>query len=103
MEVIAPDLELQGTPVRVGRRMLTVAPLTIGPYRRLVPHLEALKTDPANLEHLEAVFLAAHQAIARNHPDVTLEQLDEEMDLDALLRVVQAMCGMPVIDRPKEA
>ena len=92
----APPL-IEGTTIRIGDRTLIVPPLCIGPFRRLAPHLEALKTDPANPEHIEAVVIAAHSAIARNHPEVTLQHLDDSLDLESLQRVVAAMLAMPVI------
>lgn len=89
----APDL-LPGTAVRVGRREYVVPALSLNGLKaveRLLPALEGKTVEGTTF--VDAVATIVHLAIARNYPDVTREQLEDEIDIANLPALVGAVLG----------
>lgn len=80
---------LDGVTVRIGRREFIVPPLNIKSLKR------AAKLAPVMEGGGEASFDACvdviHMAVVRNYPDVTRDDIEEELDAGNLPAVVDAV------------
>lgn len=80
---------LEGVKLKIGRREFIVPPLNLNGVKRaqvLLPTLNA-ESDP---DSIDAAVEILHLAIARNYPEVTREELYEDVDLGNLMSLVQA-------------
>lgn len=80
---------LDGVTLRVGRRDYVVPPLNLKGVKRvqaLMPQLSN-EADPGSID---AAIEILQLAINRNYPDVTREQIEEDVDLGNLWLLVQA-------------
>lgn len=104
---------LDGVTVKIGRREFIVPPLNIKSLKRaakLAPVMEG-----GGEESFDACVDVIHMAVVRNYPDVTRDELEEELDstnlptvVNAVLEasgydpkaVAQAMAGSPAAGTP---
>ncbi len=91
--------------VKVGRREFWLAPLNL----RGVKRLQAIQSSPAadgSAEQLDQGVEILLMSIRRNHPEVTAEELEEEIDTFNVNRLVLkvlevATAGLPKAEAPK--
>jgi hypothetical protein len=85
-----------GVKVRVGSLDLIVPALSMKQARQFKPLIEKfpefITRNPTDEEEAETVKLI-HAAITRNYPDLTLDQFEDELDLNALPLLTQAVLG----------
>lgn len=84
---------LDGARLKIGRREYIVPPLNLRGVKRaqvLIPAL-AREGDPAAVD---AAVEILHLAVARNYPEVTREQLEDEVDLGNLNQLVEAVLAI---------
>jgi hypothetical protein len=95
------DRELiEGVTLRIGRRDYVVPPLNLKGVKRaqkLVPML-GNEGDPVSID---AALEIVHLAVTRNYPEVTVEQLEEDIDLGNLMAIVQAVLSLAGFTAPK--
>jgi len=87
----APQFE--GRVVHFGGKDWIAPALTLGPIKRLTPVLARLTlagaTDP--MEQLGDIVQVVHASLVRNYPELTVEQLEEVIEIPALSDVVHAV------------
>jgi hypothetical protein len=92
--------KFEGEKVRVGDRDLIVPSLSVKQARRLWPEILELDKGitPANLpEKFGQAIPIIHAAISRNYPDITADELEDQIDvktLRKLLLIVSGQSGM---------
>ena len=84
---------LDGAVVRMGGRDWTVPPLTFRQLRRLQPQLERLAriNAAATPEQIGAVSEIVQAALSRNYPDITVDEVEDMLDLGNAGRVITAI------------
>lgn len=84
---------IDGVTLKVGRREFIVPPLNLKGVKRaqqLIPLLQ----DVTSTEGVDAAIEVVWLALKRNYPDVTLEQLEEDVDLGNLLALTNAVLSV---------
>lgn len=74
----------EGVPVGLGGITYTVPPLSLGALRRLWPRIQTLRSAEgggATPDQLNVMLEVLHAAIARNYPELTLDELAELVDV----------------------
>lgn len=84
---------IDGVIVHMGGRDWTVAPLTFKQLRRLQPQLERLAqvNAAAAPEQIAAVSEIVRTALSRNYPEITIEAIEDMLDLGNAARVINAI------------
>ncbi|HWK45129.1 MAG TPA: hypothetical protein VNT30_10425 [Stellaceae bacterium] len=86
---------IDGAILRMGGRDWTIPPLTFGQIKRLRPLLEAIPATASGVltgDQLDAIVAIVHAALGRNYPDVTFDQVgDDLLDLGNMAAVVNAV------------
>lgn len=86
-----------GVKMRVGGRELIIPALTIKQVRALRGQFDAMQGIKENVmpsdEQIGAVTEVIHSAVVRNYPDMTIDTLEELMDLTTMQAVVKAIMG----------
>ena len=86
-----------GVKMRVGGRELIIPALTIKQVRGLRSQFDAMQSIGDNVaptdEQIGAVTEVIHSAVVRNYPDLTLDDLEELLDLSTMQAVVKAIMG----------
>jgi hypothetical protein len=90
------DALVDGIDVKVGREVLTVPALNFKALRRLKPSLDILKGIDRNAsdltdEQFDAIVHIVHTAIRRNYPNMSIEDLEEGLDMSNLKPVIDAV------------
>ncbi len=84
---------VEGVIVRMGGRDWTIPPLTFKQLRRLQPQLERLAriNAAATPEQIGAVSEIVQAALSRNYPEITVEEVEDMLDLGNAGRVITAI------------
>lgn len=81
---------IDGVVIRVGRRDFIVPPLNLKSIKRAQTLLPTLESDDL-IASFDACVAIIHMAVARNYPDVTVDDLLEELDTKNVKGVVDAV------------
>lgn len=84
---------LDGTKVNLGGRDFTVPPLNLKALRRLAPTISALAdmADVPTPEQVGQIAEVVHAAVVRNYPEITVDEMEELLDLGNIKAVLQAI------------
>ena len=84
----------EGTVVSLGGQEYTIPPLSLRGLRKVQPQLKIIFNlsdgELPTEEQIEAISIIVHEALKRNYPDITLEVVEELIDLDNLSTVLPA-------------
>lgn len=86
---------IDGIKVKLGNKEYFVPPLNFKRLRQLKADIELLssvKGTPTD-EQMNAVVKVVHSAIERNYPDLTIDDVEEMLDLANAGTVVKAIMG----------
>jgi hypothetical protein len=86
---------IDGVVIRMGGRDWIVPPLTFRQLRRLQPKLEGLARirlgGDMSLEHVTTLCEIVQAALARNYPELSLDDIEDLLDLGNARAVVTAI------------
>lgn len=90
------DELVDGTPVKIGKQVLAVPALNFKSLRLLKPKLDILKSiDPSasdlSDDQFNAIIHIVHTAMRRNYPNMSIEDLEEGLDMRNLRPVINAV------------
>lgn len=80
---------LDGVQVKIGEREYVIPPLNVKSFKRAQALEPALSSEGP--EAIDAAIEIIHLAVTRNYPDVTREQLEEDIDLGSLVHLITAL------------
>lgn len=95
-------IRVKGIELDIGGTTYIVPPLALGALEMLLPKINAFNTTDGgglNLDDVRVVVDAAHAAISRNYPDVTREQLAQDIGLENMYDVMQAVMDVSGLRR----
>ena len=107
-----PGADKGGAWVTMGAKSWKVAPLNFKGLRELSPQLSRLKElapgsgQMPGPEQVDALGSVAHAALKRNYPDITLDDVLEDLDFSnfgAVLAAVMGASGLDKEPKPGEA
>jgi hypothetical protein len=89
----------RGHNIELGGTTYVVPPLNFRQLRDLAADIEALGAiDPNSLrltaEDVGRILKIAHAALSRNYPDLTIEQMEELVDLGNAKELMMAVTGV---------
>lgn len=99
-----PERELiDGIEISMGGRKLTVPPLNLKQLKKYGQVLNGLTglTEANIFSQAGALVEVIHAAIARNYPEISLDQVEEMLDLSNLVPVMQAIVGVSGLGEPE--
>lgn len=99
------NVEYDGISVRLGRKSYVIAPISLGKLKLLRKELTAYKEDLSE-ESIDTVIKSLFYSLQRNYPDITLEQVEEMIDVSnagEIMRCVMDHSGMYRAKLEKEA
>lgn len=85
----------RGTPIFMGGQNYVIPSLSVRQYRQFEATLAGLAgvaADKAS-EHFTAMLPVIQAALSRNYPDITVEKLEELLDLSTFPLAIKAVCG----------
>lgn len=84
----------EGVSMKIGGRELVIPPLSLKQVQKLYPTIEALQKESDPLKSMEAVSLVVHAALKRNYPEMTLDEVDDMLDLGNFKAVIETVMGV---------
>lgn len=88
---------IEGKTLNLGGTEYIVPPLNLGHIRRLQKDIERInQLDARSLDNdaVDTMLKIIHTGLSRNYPDMTMEQLEELIDLGNMREVTQAVLGV---------
>ena len=87
---------IEGVDINLGGIVYTVPPLSFKQLRILQPKLDILQQigNMPSDDQLAVVSEIVHMALSRNYPDITLDQVNENLDLGNMKKVLPAILGV---------
>lgn len=85
---------LDGQNLKLGKTEYVVPPLNLKAMRRLLPRITALKTVglPSD-EDLGTVVEVVHAALARNYPEITKWEVEDNLDIVNMKKALSIVLG----------
>lgn len=99
---------IEGVTLMLGGEGRVIPPLNFRALRKLQPELELLGRQPMGQggftdEQMNALCKVILAAVARNYPDVTLDQVEDWIDLANAPAVIQAVMAQSGLQQEKKA
>jgi hypothetical protein len=84
--------KIPGVAVNLGGHLLVLAPLGIGKAREFSERGKAL--EPSDTDGMQALGIAmVHASLARNYPEITLDEVEALLDVGNLQEATQAIAA----------
>jgi hypothetical protein len=95
--------EYDGRGFKWGRATLVVPPLSCGQIKALTEHIDAI-SNPGDLTGFQRMLMhhvpVALAALRRNYPGMTVEDVEDFLDLSNFIEVYRAAMGRPLKEEP---
>lgn len=90
-----------GVKVTMGGREFILPPLTLKALRKMGPKIKLLgtMTDVPTEEQIAAMVEVVHAGLVRNYPDITVDELEDLIDLGNLREVFPAVMASSGLSR----
>jgi hypothetical protein len=94
----------EGTPISISGTEYIVPPLSFKQFKALREDVMKLNTgDVSSSEEQQGVVLRiVHAALSRNYPDLTLDQVEDMLDLGNIHEIVKAIVGVNQLKKSME-
>jgi ankyrin repeat protein len=86
---------IDGVSIKVGVKEYIVPALNFKQIRTLMPKIQQLTNIGATMndEQMDNVFTVIHAAISRNYPEINKEFLEENIDMNNVRPIINAIMG----------
>ena len=84
---------LAGVTKKIGDTDYVIPPLNLRAMRELLPQLKGMGTTEATPEDLAVIAKVVHAALVRNYPDMTVERVEDMLDITNVQEVMTAVLG----------
>lgn len=99
-----PIVKIKGIPVEIGGVIRIVPPLSLGAIQQLQGPLSKFTGDINDMSSIGVVIDAAFSALKRNYPDLTREEVADDIGLENMNEVLEAVMDVSGLKRKtKEA
>lgn len=98
-----PNPKFEGESVRIGDGTFVVPSLSIKQARKMWPTILELDKGitPENLPEKYGMMIELiHAALSRNYPDISIEDLEEMIDMGNVRRLVRIISAQSGLNRP---
>lgn len=87
---------LYSTPVKLRKIEIMVPPISMYHMRKLLNLRDSgIDLDNPDGKGLEAIVRLLHEVVQENHPELTFEEFEKQMDASNLATVMAAVQGVP--------
>lgn len=96
---------IDGVVINLGGEDYTIPPLNFGQIKRLAKEIQdssKIVDGPFSEDRLQAILIITLSALQRNYPDMTMEDLEEKLDVVNYVKVFQAIMGVSGFVQPGE-
>lgn len=89
------SLLIDGVSIKIGVKEYIVPALNFKQIRTLMPKIQQLTNIGATMndEQMDNVFTVIHAAISRNYPEINKEFLEENIDMNNVRPIINAIMG----------
>lgn len=84
---------LAGVTKKIGDTDYVIPPLNLRAMRELLPQLKGMGATEAAPEDLAVIAKVVHAALVRNYPDMTVERVEDMLDITNVQEVMTAVLG----------
>jgi hypothetical protein len=88
---------IDGVRIKMGREERVVPPLSLGQLRRLQNDIKLvgeIEDGKISEDRMNAAVRIIHAALSRNYPDLTIEKVEEMVDLGNIAQIIAAVAGV---------
>jgi hypothetical protein len=86
--------KFDGVMVKLGGDEYVIPPLNFRQLKIMFPLIEELNNQTEPMKRMENVVKLAHAALSRNYEDMTIERVEELIDMGNLKAVSEAIMGV---------
>jgi ribosomal protein L18E len=89
-------MQFEGKTIKAGGKEWIIPALTFKQLKRLRDKLSKLSIKSNGIpepEQLDVIVEVVHASLSRNYPEVTLEEVEDMIDMDNVLTVLGAVMG----------
>jgi len=86
--------KIDGVTMKLGGEDYVIPPLNFRQLKNLYPVIEGMQGETDPLKRFEAVVKITHAALSRNYPEITLETVEDLIDLNNLKSLIDAIMGI---------
>ena len=87
-----------GTRKTIAGKDFIIPPLSLGQLKKLGPELKAMGQAPQE-EQIALMGRVIHLALSRNYPTISVEEVDDMIDLGNIAEVFQAVVNVSGLER----
>lgn len=84
---------IEGKAIRMGGMDIVVPALNMKKLKEKATEIIAMDEETDTVKKLEASCAVIHSALQRNYPDITIDEVEELVDMANLQEVTQAVMG----------
>lgn len=86
---------IEGTRITIGGEEYVIPALSFGQIKKLLPKIQILQSVAGSLteEQMNAVAEVVQTALSRNYPDMTIEKVEDILDLSNAPKIIKAILG----------
>ncbi len=85
---------IEGMTLKIGGAEYIIPPLNFRQLKKLYPVIEQMQKTDNPMDQMQAVVTIAQAALSRNYPEMTIEQVEEMIDLNNIRQVIEAIMGI---------
>jgi len=85
--------KIDGEKLILGGREFIVPPINLKRLKNLLPLIESLTKETDTLKQMDGTSQILHAALSRNYPEITLDEVEEMIDLGNFMSVLKAVLG----------
>ena len=85
--------KIDGEKLVLGGREFIVPPINLKRLKQLYPLIETLAQETDALKQMDGTSQILHAALTRNYPEITLDEVEEMVDLGNFASVLKAVLG----------
>jgi translation elongation factor EF-4 len=99
------DVPFEGVPQKMGGKIWIIPALSFKQLKQLRERIAKLNVEGDDIsdESIEAASLIVHAALSRNYPQLTVEEVEDLIDMRNLKAVIEATMGIAGLVRTGEA
>lgn len=90
---------IEGVKLNLGGRDLIVPALSFKQLRQLLPKVQHLGDGAVTAENMGEIALVVHAALSRNYQDLTIDDVEDMLDMHNAMPAVLAVMGQSGLER----
>ncbi|TDR82206.1 hypothetical protein [Paludibacterium purpuratum] len=93
---------IEGVKLKLGGKDLIVPSLSFKQIKVLLPTVQKIGGKGVSAENMDDIALVVHTALSRNYPDMTVEEVEEALDMNNGMKAILAVMGQSGLELVSE-